>query len=262
MLTIVLPIAGRGSRFADVGYRDPKPMIPVFGQPMIALVAENVRPRRPHRFVFVARQEHLDGTPMRAVLEAAAPGCLIVPVDRVTEGAACTVLLAREAIPDDGPLLLANSDQYVDAPIDDFLAAADATDGCLMTFPADDPKWSFVRRDADGRVAEVVEKRVVSSEATVGLYHFARGGDFVRAADAMIAAGERVNGEYYVAPTYNRLIAEGARIGTFAVGPLGRGMHGLGVPADLDAFVALPLARRAAARAAARIAERLAAVAA
>src|SRR5262249_5464987 len=112
MLNIVLPIAGRGSRFATAGYQQPKPLIPVHGSPMIAAVVKNVRPTRPHRFIFVALAEHLEQAGMRDTLEAAAPGCIIVPVREVTEGAACTVLLARRFIDSSDPLMLANSDQW------------------------------------------------------------------------------------------------------------------------------------------------------
>src|SRR5439155_10956887 len=123
MLNIVLPIAGRGSRFAVAGYPQPKPLIPVHGAPMIAAVVRNVRPRCAHRFIFVALAEHLEHAGMRDALMLAAPGGLIVPVDRVTEGAACTVLLARKYIDSSDPLMLANSDQWVDLDVDDYLAS-------------------------------------------------------------------------------------------------------------------------------------------
>lgn len=254
MLNIVLPMAGRGSRFADAGYDLPKPLIPVLGVPMIELVIANLTPRRPHRFHFLARREHVEGFGLAEKLQAWAPGSTLTLVEEVTEGAACTVLLAREAIDGADPLMIANCDQYVDADIDAYLGAmgpADGplADGLIMTMWADDPKWSFVRRDAGGRVVEVVEKVVVSNEATVGVYNFARGADFVRAAEAMIAGERRVNGEFYVAPAYDELIAEGAEIRCHDIGA---GMHGIGTPADLDAFLATETARRAVARAAAR----------
>ena len=242
ILTIVLPIAGRGSRFADAGYTDPKPLIPIFGTPMIALVVANVRPSRPHQFVFVAQQEHLDGTTLRNVLERSAPGCAIVSVDHVTDGAACTVLAAKEFIDNEQPLMLANSDQYVDTDINAFLAMSDQSDvdGVIMTFPADHPKWSYVRRDKTQNVVEVLEKQVVSNEATVGIYNFRSGHKFVAAAETMISQNKRVNGEFYVAPVYNELIARDAHIITHDIGPR---MHGLGVPTDLEQFMALPWTR-------------------
>lgn len=247
MLNIVLPIAGRGSRFADAGYALPKPLIPVHGQPMIAAVVRNIRPSVPHRFIFVALAEHLEHGGMRAALEAAAPGAIVVPVSQVTEGAACTVLLARQFIDSADPLMLANSDQWVDLDIDAYLAAMETAraDGLIMTMAADDPKWSFVGLDSDGLVTRVVEKEVISHEATVGIYNFRHGADFVRGADQMIAKNLRVNNEFYVAPVYNELIAEGARIAIHNVGREGAGMYGLGIPRDLEAFLADPVSLKA-----------------
>lgn len=245
MINIVVPMAGHGSRFANAGYTDPKPLIPIGGRPMIEVVIENLRPSQPHRFIFLCQQAHLEQYGLGARLEAIAPGCAVVPVAQVTQGAACTVLLARALIDDMTPLMIANCDQYIDAGIDDYLdrMAAENLDGLIMTMSADHPKWSYVRLDAEGAIVEVVEKQVVSNEATVGIYNFARGADFVAAADAMIAADLRVNGEFYVAPTYNAMIAAGARLGYHNIGADRAGMYGLGVPEDLDYFLAHPLGR-------------------
>src|SRR5262249_53520611 len=133
---------------------------------------------------------------------------------------------------------IANCDQLIACDIDHYLGAMDreGSDGLIMTMWADHPKWSYVRLDPTGRPTEVVEKQVVSNEATVGIYNFRRGSDFVRAAGAMIAAGLRVNGEFYVAPCYNQLLGEGRRVSLYNVGREYAGMYGLGVPADLDWF--------------------------
>jgi NDP-sugar pyrophosphorylase family protein len=245
MMHIVVPMAGHGSRFAQAGYTDPKPLIPLGGRSMIEVVIDNLRPSQPHRFIFVCQQAHLAQYALGARLEALAPGCAIVPVAQVTEGAACTVLLARGLIDNATPLMIANCDQYIDIRIDDYLAqlAAQQLDGLIMTMHADHPKWSYVRLDAGGAITEVVEKQVVSDQATVGIYNYARGSDFVAAADAMIAAGARVNGEFYVAPAYNAMLASGSRLGYYNIGSDRAGMYGLGVPEDLDYFLAHPLGR-------------------
>jgi NDP-sugar pyrophosphorylase family protein len=239
MLQIVIPMAGRGSRFANAGYTTPKPLIPLGGRPMIEWVIENIRPRRAHRFIFLCVAEHLQAFPdVPAALRRLCPGCEIVPVKTVTEGAACTVLLAREFIDNSNALMIANSDQLVELDINDYLAAGDApgVGGLIMTFWSDHPKWSYCRMRPNGDVEEVVEKKVVSNEATVGIYNFRAGRDYVRAADAMIAANLRVNNEFYVAPTYNQLIAAAARVITMKTGREGDGMHGVGTPEDLERF--------------------------
>lgn len=247
MLNIVVPMAGRGQRFIDAGYTVPKPLIPVHGVPMIRVVIDNLRPAREHRFIFLCLREHLADFRLGEQLHTWAPGSLVLPVDRVTEGAACTVLLAREHFDDDAPLMIANCDQWVDAGIDTYLAASDpdGVDGLIMTMWADDPKWSFARIDAHGLVSEVVEKQVVSNDATVGIYNYRRGRDYVRAAEQMIARNLRVNNEFYVAPVYNQLIETGARVSTHGIGRELDGLYGLGTPADLERFIAMPVSARA-----------------
>ncbi|MBI4063347.1 MAG: glycosyltransferase family 2 protein [Elusimicrobia bacterium] len=239
MLNIVIPIAGRGQRFTEAGYQMPKPLIPIRGIAMIELVIANLRPGGPHRFIFLALREHLEQFDLAGVLGRAAPGCEIIAVDRVTQGAACTVLLARKVIDSNEPLMIANCDQWVDINIDTYLKSLEdaALDGLIMTMKAGHPKWSYVGMDETGRVTRVAEKQVISNEATVGIYNFSRGRDFVGGAQSMIEKNLRVNNEFYVAPVYNELIARGAKIGIFNVDGAGSGMHGLGVPSDLELFV-------------------------
>lgn len=237
MLNIVIPMAGQGSRFALAGFSDPKPFIPVNGLPMVELVIRNLRPNRPHRFIFICQQAHLERYDFFRRLQALAPGCEVVSLSGVSQGAACSVLAAAQFIDNNQPLMIANSDQWVDTSIDDYLETMDShnLDGLIMTFNASEAKWSYVLRDAQNWVCKVVEKEVVSSEATVGIYNFRRGKDFCRLAQEMIDRDERSMGEFYVAPVYTHLYNEGAtRIDTCQIGT---GMYGLGTPADLDAFV-------------------------
>jgi len=239
MINIVIPMAGRGSRFAEAGYSDPKPLIPVGGMPMIEWVVENVRPQREHRFHFICQAEHLRVYPdIEIKLKEIAPNCTVTTVEEVTEGAACTVLLTEKFINNDDELMIANSDQYVEVDIDEYLKFQDQNDctGLIMSFEDNDPKWSYCRFDDTGRMVEVVEKQVVSDEATVGIYNFKKGSDFVTAAKEMIEDDFRVNGEFYVAPAYNYLINKGATILPFRIASGLGGMHGLGTPNDLFDF--------------------------
>lgn len=231
-------MAGRGSRFSKAGYELPKPLLPVFGRPMIEVVIENLRPSTPHRFIFICQQEHLQQYALEPVLRKAGPDTVIVPIEYVTEGAACTVLLAKEYINNDEPLMIANCDQYISTSIDRYLQKMEDGnyDGYIMTMSADDPKWSFVGFDAQGKINEVVEKKVVSNEATVGIYNYRRGSDFVAACQAMFAANDRTNNEFYVAPAYNYMIKNGELVGHMNIGADREGMYGLGVPEDLEFF--------------------------
>ncbi|MGQ9806147.1 MAG: glycosyltransferase family 2 protein [Chlorobiales bacterium] len=247
MLNIVIPMAGRGSRFQKEGYELPKPLIPVLGKPMIQVVINNLRPNRPHRFIFICLQEHLEKYNVAEKLKTwAGDDTEIVTVNQVTEGAACTVLLAKDFINNDDPMMIANSDQWVDIDINDYLNAMDKAqaDGMIMTMWADDPKWSFVRFNEAKEITEVVEKEVVSNEATVGIYNYKRGKDFVEAAERMIAKNFRVNGEFYVAPAYNEMIAAGKKLITYNIGKEADGMYGLGIPSDLKLFESLEISKK------------------
>ncbi len=239
MINIVIPMAGHGSRFAKAGYKDPKPLIPVKGKSMIQLVIENLKPLKEHRFIFICQADHLKNYPLRALLEEKAPGCKIIEVSQVTEGAACTVLLAKDFINNHDQLMIANCDQYIDVDINDYLAVLDdpSADGLIMTMKASDNKWSFINLNEQNEITLVVEKEVVSDEATVGIYNYQRGSDFVEAAEKMITKNLRVNNEFYVAPAYNEMIEEGKSIKYFNIGSLGKGMHGLGTPEDLRAYL-------------------------
>lgn len=243
MLNIVIPMAGAGSRFANAGYQDPKPLIPVHGLPMIKVVIDNLRPKQAHRFIFICQRAHVARYALIEKLKTWAPGCEVILLDELTEGAACTVLTAKDLINDDNPLMIANSDQYIDIDINDYLTymTQEDLDGLIMTMTAEDPKWSFVGFDESGKVNRVVEKQAISDEATVGIYNFKHGQDFIRAAELMIKKDLRVNNEFYVAPTYDQLIFQHKHIGIYNIGKENNGMYGLGIPTDLEQFLQSPI---------------------
>lgn len=246
MLNIVVPMAGLGSRFTKEGYTKPKPLIDVHDKPMIHLVIDNLRPKCVHRFIFICQEEHDETYGISDKLSKWAPHSEIILIDGVTEGAACTVLKAIHLINKDDPLMIANSDQYIDVDINNYLEHGlnENLDGLIMTMYANDSKWSYALLGKDKYVKKVVEKEVVSNEATVGIYNFRKGRDFVEAAEKMIALDMRVNNEFYVAPVYNMLIDNKAHIGVFNIGSVGDGMYGLGTPADLEYFLEQPVSKK------------------
>lgn len=245
MLNIVLPMAGRGSRFANAGYTLPKPLIPVHGVPMIKVVVDNLTPKYEHRFIFVAQQAHIDQYDLVPKLKSYAKNVEIIGINGITEGQVCTALLAQKFFDNDEPLMNANSDQYIDIDINEYLDAMNERDldGMIMTMKADDPKWFYARTNEDGFVIETAEKKVISEDATVGIFNFKHGRDLVRAANQMIADDIRVNGEFYTCPAYNYLIKEGKKIGIYGIGEEYNGMYGLGIPKDLEFFLQHPVSQ-------------------
>ena len=237
MLNIVLPMAGRGSRFANAGYTIPKPLIPVHGIPMIKVVVDNLAPKCEHRFIFIAQNEHIAKYDLNTKLKSYAKNVEIIGIDGITEGQVCSVLLAKKFFDNDEPLMSANSDQWIDFDINDL-------DGMIMTMKANDPKWSYAKTDENGFVTETAEKKVISTDATVGIYNFKHGKDLVRSAEQMIKDDIRVNGEFYTCPAYNYLIKEGKKIGIYSIGEEYNGMYGLGIPSDLEKFLQNPISEK------------------
>lgn len=232
-MNVLIPMAGAGSRFAQAGYTFPKPLIEVNGKPMIQVVVENLNVDA--HFIFLVQKEHYEKYNLKQLLNLIAPNCDIIQVDGVTEGAACTTLLAKELIDNDEPLLMANSDQFVEWNSNECLYAftADGIDGGIITFKATHPKWSFAKIGDDGFVSEVAEKNPISDNATVGIYYWKRGSDYVKYAEQMIEKNIRTNGEFYVAPTFNEAIADDKKIRVKEI----QKMWGLGTPEDLNYFL-------------------------
>lgn len=239
MMNIVIPMAGLGSRFAQAGYQKPKPFIDVAGKPMIVRVLENIACPRA-RFILLARKEHMEAQAALVRQIEQDFNATFIPVDQLTEGTVCTVLFARKLINNEQPLLIANSDQIIDCSIEKFIGDSEdrGLDGSILTFidAEKNPKWSFARIDSKGIVQEVQEKKAISEYATVGIYYYHKGSDFVNAAVDMVVRGDRVNNEFYTCPTYNYAIREGLKIGIFNIDS--SKIHGIGTPDDLNAYLA------------------------
>ena len=232
-LNILIPMAGAGSRFEKAGYTFPKPLIEVKGKPMIQVVVENLNIKA--NYIYVVQKLHREKYNLDALLSLITPGCKIVETEGMTEGAACTALLAKEHINSDAPLFFANSDQFVEWDSNEFMYKMNETDadGGIVSFTATHPKWSFAKVDEQGLVTEVAEKKPISNIATVGYYYWKHGSDFVKYAEQMINKNVRVNNEFYVCPVFNEAIEDGKQIRTFNV----KGMWGLGTPEDLDYYL-------------------------
>ena len=232
-MNVLIPMAGAGSRFEKAGYTFPKPLIEVNGKPMIQVVVENINIDAKH--IFVVQKSHYDKYNLKTVLNNISPDCDIIQVEGVTEGAACTTLLAKECIDNDEPLLMANSDQFVEWDSNEFMYSmvGDNIDAGILTFKSNHPKWSYAKLNDDGFVSEVQEKNPISDMATVGIYYWSKGSDYVKYAEQMIEANKRVNNEFYVCPVFNEAIEEGKKVKVFNI----ENMWGLGTPEDLNYFL-------------------------
>ena len=232
-LNILIPMAGAGSRFEQAGYTFPKPLIEVNGKPMIQVVVENLN--LDANYIYVVQKSHREKYNLDTLLNLLTPGCKIVETDGLTEGAACTALLAKDYINNNNPLFFANSDQFVEWDSNEFMYKMQETDadGSIVSFTARHPKWSFAKVDKRGLVNEVAEKNPISDTATVGYYYWKQGSDFVKYAEQMIEKNIRVNNEFYVCPVFNQAIEDKKQIRTFNT----TRMWGLGTPEDLNYYL-------------------------
>ena len=232
-MNVLIPMAGAGSRFQQAGYTFPKPLIDVEGKPMIQVVVDNLNIEA--NYIYVVQKEHREKYNLDTLLNLITPNCKIVEVDGLTKGAACTTLLAKEYIDNDAPLVMANSDQFVEWDSNEFMykMIEQKVDGGILTFTATHPKWSFAKVDEYGYVTEVAEKNPISNIATVGVYYWAKGSDYVKYAEQMISKNIRTNNEFYTCPTFNEAIGDGKKIKTFNI----EKMWGLGTPEDLKYYL-------------------------
>lgn len=239
-INIVLPIAGFAQRFINKGMTQPKPLLPAGGVPMIKLAIESLigsSDPSNYKLIFVVRAEHIVSFDIVNALKHLFPEFEIqaAAVNTVTQGTLCSCLIARDLIDLDSPLIVYTPDVAFQAdfdPITDFVETN--LDGMLLTFKANSVDHSYASIGEDGLAILVREKEVISNDAIVGVYGFKTGRHFLHYADIAIARGLKTNNEFYVAPIYNYLIADGLKIGTNRV----EKMYVLGTPDDLAFYEA------------------------
>jgi NDP-sugar pyrophosphorylase family protein len=240
-MNILVPMAGRGSRFLQESSKNPeflkpKPTITIGRHMMIQWALSSLPIKPEDNLIFLVLKEHIDNFHIDDVLRYAfRENIVVISVDKVTEGAACTALLAKEFINNEEPLLITDSDHFIDGDtvFKEIEKYGKKIDGLIPVFYANNNKWSFAKTDEQGYVIETAEKIQISRNANIGAYYFSKGRDFVWAAEEMIEENDRTNNEFYVAPVYNYLVRRGKLIRLCRP----RFVHGLGTPKDVEKFL-------------------------
>ncbi len=234
MITII-PMAGRGMRFADSGYDTPKPLIDVAGELMVAWAMKSLAEVDCRKLVFIAQRDHEETQPFIDQLRRIAPcETAAVLLDGPTEGQLCTILAARDEIDTGEDVLVACSDTFIVSPLGrDIRRRSPDCHGLISVADLPGERWSFARTDRHGNVVEVAEKVRISNHASTGFYYFAHGRELVAAADEMIRRNERTRGEFYVIPVYQKLIDAGLKIGI----SIAEEVWDMGTPAALKHFL-------------------------
>jgi NDP-sugar pyrophosphorylase family protein len=239
----LIPAAGRGSRFSSAGFEEPKPLIKLHGIPLIVWVLANFNYKKNDSISIVVQKDSFDISYLGKYLKSLPIKPNFILLDEITDGAARTVFFATKVLDPEKPMIVANSDQYVTKDLQNYVDYASSTkaDGCILTMKASSNKWSYVSVDSDNHIRQVVEKKEISSEATVGVYSWRKVGLFTNSFRNMVSAKDRVNGEFYLAPTYNYMIGNGQVVSYLNVGEIDVNVHGLGTPEDFAKFESNPL---------------------
>jgi len=233
-MNIVLPMAGNGSRFKENGYTDSKPFIDVLGSPMVKQVIDNLQIEfnTKFHFIIICLKSDYVKYDIEKYFKKTYPksDIKIIVLDKVTRGAAETVLTAAEFIDNDNPLLTLNSDQMIDYNVDKCYSELNQYDAGMLCFRGNGPKWSYAELDDNKNVIKVAEKVQISDIATAGYYFWKKGSDFVKYANKMILSNDTTNNEFYIAPVYNYAIQDNKKVGISMIDRI----YQLGTPEDLS----------------------------
>lgn len=244
-LNLLIPAAGKGSRFLEVGVEVPKPLIPIWEIPMLVWVIANFPLQSLDKVIILSQANHQLPAKLKYFSQKMDVEIEFIEINFWTEGPAHSLEILLEGVAPNSPVICANSDQYVFSGLDEFTNAVrnGVSQGQILTMEASSNAWSYLGRDAEGKINRVVEKEQISNEATVGIYGWASSRLCHEALSWQRATNQKVNGEFYVAPSYKLLIEQHLEIATHSIGLHGEGVHGLGTPSDLEHFLSLPKAQ-------------------
>lgn len=209
-LNLVMPMAGRGSRFARQGIHEPKPLIDLGGKPFFWWAVESVRRAAPlGELVFVILEEHVREWALDRSIRDFYPTATVLAIPEVTSGSAETAALGVAALKGTGPLAINDCDHaFVASGLEAVIRDLEQdTAGTLMTFRADSPNYSFVRLAPDGSVSGTVEKEVASPFAIAGCYLFRSPALFTQQYHAYVE--NCPYNELFISGMYNQMLAEG-----------------------------------------------------
>lgn len=212
-VNIIIPMAGKGKRFIEAGYITPKPLLEIAEKPIIQYIIESMRLPNA-QFIFIVRQDHCDEYQLDKRLLELEPNAKIVKINEMTEGAVCTVLLAKEHFNDSNPVIIKDCDQIPNWAPTNFLefVQRNRADGAIINIHTDQAHYSFSRVNSEGNIIETAEKSVISNYGSIGIYYFAKGEELIKYSERMIEKNLRVNNEFYTSPVYNQYIQDGKKI--------------------------------------------------
>ena len=211
---LIMPMAGRGSRFSREGFDLPKPLINIYNRPFFYWSVRSIE-----KFVsvssidFVVLKEHADRYLIDREILAYFPESRIHALPEVTEGAVATCLKGIEDIEDECPVVFNDCDHLFKCTAFNQFCKGEidySIDGILLTFESNEARYSFVRKDMAGNVVGTVEKKAVSKEAICGCYYFRSKDVFARAADEYLTKCNY--DEYFMSGVFNVMLDQGMTV--------------------------------------------------
>lgn len=231
-----MPMGGLGSRFTKEGYTTPKPLIEVDGKPMFMRALDSFKSIEDVQYIFVIRKEHDDLYDLKNQIKTQIPDARIAILDHDTRGAVETCLIASDLIDNNLPVAVADCDIYFESAV--YFEKIknlnhNSIDGMLLTFEANDPRYSYVQLDDSGKAVRTAEKVVISSHAILGGYFFRSGTLFKSVANQFIKEGLGDLKEFYMSHLFNILLNQSAEVEIANIDV----MHIFGTPEELNKYL-------------------------
>jgi len=225
--TLILPLAGRGSRFKMDGFTDPKPLLDVNGKPMIVRAVESI-PECRHQ-VFICLEEHLAAYPLEAALKTQWAESKIIKIADTTEGQACTceIGLDQAGVTDDTPIMISACDNGADYNFFEYMKLENdpSVDVIVWSF-TNNPTgklfphmYAWMDVDAENTIKHVSVKKPLPGavHAIIGTMFFRKTSIYRKGLKDIYEKNIRTNGEYYVDDLLNPLIERGYTVKVFPV---------------------------------------------
>ena len=235
-MTIVITMAGLGSRFKKAGFKVPKYRIKTHGKTLFEWSMESLEGYKAadNSYIFIVRKEDDSAAFIKSTCKKMdIHNITVVEINALTDGQATTAMLAAPFWNKTSELMIYNIDTYVEAG--QMNTSKTAGEGFIPCFHAPGDHWSFVKLDHAGKAVEVREKERISDNCTLGAYYFKTCQLYEELYNEYYSSNEKLEkGEKYVAPLYNYLISKGGDV-RISIVDFDK-VHVLGTPEELEAF--------------------------
>jgi len=219
-MKILIPLAGNGQRFKDDGYKLPKPLVKVFGNPLCFAAIGYLEPQNDDE-IYIVYKEELNKYGFKETVHKTFPKVKFIELKHDTRGPVETVLCAVGKLSEEElrePVLVVDGDTfYIEniiqkAKNNQFLDAV----FCFVT-KNEEPIYSYIKTDPESwRVTEIKEKQKISNMACSGAYLFSDGAWLKKYCEKVLSDNEN-RSEYYISDIYQKMLLDNVTIGAIKI---------------------------------------------